>query len=87
MREVKEANEKLGRYWFSEETMKYWGTHIHTDILYGKYFVTSEWNFERTKRLFSIREVRESGAISTLEFQSFNSCDSAERYLDRHVKK
>ena len=86
MSEVKEANRKIGHVWFDLETMKYfWNTHIHTDLIDGKYFITSEDSYDRKSRLFSIRQVSEHGAISTLVFQQFENLSQAEKYLNEIV--
>ena len=80
--EVKAANEKIGHCWFSDETIRHWNTSIHTDILYGRYFITSEDNYHRTQKLFSIREVGDRGQVSTLEFQQWQTLRGAREYPD-----
>lgn len=44
-----------GGYFFSKETMKFWGSKIVSDLLHNDCFITIEDNFDRTDKLFTIR--------------------------------
>lgn len=64
--EIKAKNKEAGNYWFSEDTMRFFGTKIETGVIYDRYFITSEDNFNRTERFFKVRKADDSGKIDTL---------------------
>ena len=53
--EIKRAHEANGGYFFREDTMKYWGTKLHGYTTRYNLFITSDDNFNGTKKLFSVR--------------------------------
>lgn len=70
MRAVRAANAAHGHFFFSRDTMSYFGSRVETGLLStptGQYFVTSEDNFDRTTRQYSLRQVHPSGDITTIE--------------------
>lgn len=72
---VKKANKEIGNCFFSPETMAFFDSRIETEMFYGRFFVTSEkYNYE-TPRLFTIREVKENGAVNTVgrNFQEYTT--------------
>lgn len=72
IKEVKQANKEIGRHFFSRDTMNFFGSKIESELIGGKFFVTSEDNFNRTQRLFTIRVVNDQGEVDTFgEFQEF----------------
>lgn len=95
MNAVKAAFSAAGSFWFTPSAMKFFNSKIETDIIAGKYFITSE----RMKvsadypKLFSIRKVvrSEDGTldIETIgEFQEFKTRALARgalvEYLETH---
>jgi hypothetical protein len=44
--DVRFHNDRNGFYWFSQETMKFFGSKIESSLLKGGYFITSEKNFD-----------------------------------------
>jgi len=70
---VKKANEKIGNSFFSPETMEFFDSRIETEMLYGRFFITSEQYSAETPRLFTVREVKENGAVNTVgrNFQEY----------------
>ena len=83
--EVQAANEKYGRFFFSEATMNFFNSRLETDLLVGGYFVTSEQFDDESPRLFTIRRVKNvSGHIETIgSFQEYKTKDEAKKALHR----
>ncbi len=73
--EVKDLNQKSGHYFFSKDTMKFFESKIETDLIGGRYFVTSESSsFDDRDRKFTIREALPNGDIKTVgEFGGYKS--------------
>lgn len=70
MDDVKAANHTIGHHWFSADTMRFFKTKIVTELIKGKYFVTSEVDPQGTKA-FSVRIAKPDGQIGTIgEFHS-----------------
>jgi hypothetical protein len=69
---ISEIRRRHAGHWFSESTMRFFGTRIESGVIGGRYFVTSEDNFDRTERLFTVRRADDSGDIETVgEFQDY----------------
>ncbi len=69
MADLKRANKAAGRYWFSRDTMKFFGTKIHGSIFAGRYFITSEYGSKigkRGDRWFTIRRADDDASINTV---------------------
>ena len=72
MHGIREANRDAGHHWFDEDTLRFFGSKISESSFDGRYFVTSESNFDRSARLYSIREAMSDGQVATVgEFQEF----------------
>jgi hypothetical protein len=72
--ELKALNKANGGCWFEPAEMRFFGTRIESEIIRGKYFVTSEQREHDTPRKFSIRSFDDKGDIDTIgKFHSFNS--------------
>lgn len=63
--ELKKLNADNGGCWFEESTMRFFGTKIETDIINGKYFVSSEQP-PHAPRNYSVRTFNEEGDIDTV---------------------
>ncbi len=75
---VKLANQRSGGTWFSRDNMRYWGTRVGNAVYGGRYFVTSDETFDRT-RAYSIRELMDDGSIDTVAFQVYRDRKAAHR--------
>lgn len=85
--ELKDANRRNGNHWFSTETMRYFGTKIHGKLIDGRYFITSEFSFDKTQRLYTIRAAREDASIETIgEFQAYSTLKQARAALANILK-
>lgn len=75
--ELKALNAKNGGCWFDRASTRFFGTVIHTGILPGSMFITSEQP-PHGPRKFSVRTFSETGHIGTLgEFCGYESLASA----------
>jgi hypothetical protein len=84
--DVRFHNDRNGFCWFSQETMKFFGSKIESSLLKGGYFITSEKNFDGTKRLYSIRKVNEDFSIDTIgSFQQFTTKNLAKKYIKENT--
>lgn len=77
--ELRAANKRKGGFFFSRDTMRFFGSKIESGLYAGKYFITSEWsNFTRTERKYSVREVTGDAGIMTVGgYGSFRTKDAA----------
>lgn len=86
--QFKALNKKKGLIWFNPDTMEFWETKLETDIIAGKYFITSEKDFTGLKRLFTVRECNwETGNVNTVgEFQAHLDTYKAKQWLIQYCK-
>lgn len=79
MEDVKRNNKEAGRHWFSPDTMRFFLSKIESELIGGKYFVTSEWDGTTNPRLYSVRKYHpDSHIIDTVgEFQGFKTRQDA----------
>lgn len=56
MKSVIKYCKEVGNHFFDKETMKFWGSKVESDLLPNGTFVISEYNFDRTKRLYTVRK-------------------------------
>lgn len=76
--EVKAQNKANGQFFFSRDTMRFFKSRIHGGLRQGKYFITSENNYNASQRLYTIRLVKENFSIDTVgTFQTYHSLDEA----------
>lgn len=79
MADVKRNNKALGGFWFSPDTMRFFQSKVESELINGKYFVTSEKDGERHPRLYSIRKYNPgTSRIDTVGgFQTFKTLQDA----------
>jgi hypothetical protein len=79
--EVKAANKNKGQHFFSKDTLAFFGSKVYPELytVAGRqFFITSEDNFNRTKKGYTIREVMPDGDIETLgEFLEYETKEQA----------
>ena len=66
MGEVREANRAIGHHFFDGKTLGFFGSRIGRTLYGGRYFVTSEDNWDKTARGWTVREVDWDGRIGTV---------------------
>jgi hypothetical protein len=67
--EIVTANKEAGQYFFSPDTMAFWGSKVETDVIEGCYFVTSEDNYDRSEKVFKVRKALPDGRVNTVEYK------------------
>ena len=87
MIDIKLLNQSIGHHFFSRSSMRFFNSKIESDLLYDKYFITSE-RFDATRpKMYTIRRVADSGDIFKLgEFQQFASKKRAIDFLNEYLK-
>lgn len=69
--ELKALNEQNGGTWFDRSNVRFFGTKIESEIIRGKYFITSEQQDDDKPRRFTVRSFNDEGKINTIgEFHS-----------------
>lgn len=87
MKEVEEKNKSMGNYWFSDGAIDFFKSKIETELIDGRYFISSEKQ-RRQERKYTIREVSKEGRIKTVgEYRQFNTKEEAKEELDRIIKE
>lgn len=70
---VKRANQAAEQFWFTPETLRFFNSRMETDLIGGRWFVTSETPGDEPRR-FTVREALPSGHIATVgEFRQYAS--------------
>lgn len=82
IKKVIRHSQMVGNHFFDKETMRFWVSEIESDLFQNNTFVTSEDNFDRSKRLYTVRKYNpETGDISTIgKFQQFETIDEAIKF-------
>jgi hypothetical protein len=91
MADVRDANRANGNFFFSRDTMRFFASKIESGLYGGRYFITSEKNFDGSQRFYTIREAKPDGDISTVgEFRAYRNIEGARsrcRELVREAKE
>lgn len=81
--EVKRANEDMGGNWFRPDTMRFWRTRVGEALYGGRYFVTSDRQWDNS-RAYTIREALPDGGIRTVgELGDYTSRSGAHGAAER----
>lgn len=79
--EVKKANKAKGQHFFDKDTLAFFGSNVYNGLytVAGRqFFITSENNFNRTKKGYTIREAMPDGDIETVgEFLGYETKEQA----------
>ena len=75
MADVKQANKDAGYYFFSRDTMRFFGTRIVSTLYKNNTFITSDYTgFERNNRAYSVRVFHpETRIVNTAKFSDGQS--------------
>lgn len=71
--EVKAITQSNGYHFFDKNTMNYWGTRIETSVFANGCYVTSEDDFSKTKRLYTVRRFNGKSIDTIGEFQQYRT--------------
>lgn len=79
LRLMLEDSRARGDYFFSKETMEFWGSAVVGGLFENNTFVTSEDNFNRTQKLYTARHYNwDTHSVETIgEFQQFKTWTEA----------
>lgn len=84
MDDVRAANRAIKQQWFSGGAMKFFNSRVETELIRGRYFITSEMMYNDTDKKFSIRAVKPNGEIEDIsEFQEYATLEEATEDLAR----
>jgi hypothetical protein len=79
--EVKKANKAKGQHFFDKDTLAFFGSNVYNGLYTvndRQFFITSEDNFNRTEKGFTIREAMPDGDIETVgEFLQYETKEQA----------
>lgn len=80
--EIKTVSLLSGHHWFSPSTMRFFGSKVYGDLVHGCYFISSEDNYDKTGRQFTLREALPDATINTVgEFGGFATLAQARKAL------
>lgn len=86
--DAKKLNKENGNFFFDAGAMRFFNSRIETDIIRGKFFVTSEQFIDReykAPRKYTVREIDwSSGEVDTATgctFQEFCDLDDARDWI------
>lgn len=78
MAEVKAANKAIGNHWFDADTMRFFDSRIESELINGRYFVSSEQFQDEYPRFYNVRSVEDDGKINTVrDFEQFTDKQTA----------
>ena len=85
MSEVIKANKDAGKHFFDEDSMKFFGSRIESDLFPNDMFITSENNFDGSKRFYTIRKFnRETCGIDDVSaFLAYKTKQSAIKAIEQ----
>jgi len=73
IQEIKEANENAGQDFFKEGVMRLFIREIESEVLKGKFFVTSERYDTFAPKQYTVRQVSDNGHVTNVsKFQEFD---------------
>lgn len=64
--QIQQVNEAQGQFWFSPDTMRFFKSRIESEVIDGRYFVSSEQEGPDAPRLFTVRSAEDDGEIMTV---------------------
>jgi hypothetical protein len=86
IKHIKHLNQKAGLHFFSADTMRFFDSRIESEIIEDCFLITSEKNFDGSRRLFTVREIDwDTGVVETAKHSSFNqfkSLNAAKKWIE-----
>lgn len=88
--DVKRICKEEGNHFFDKETIDFWASRVESKLYQNGCFVTSEDNFDRTKRLYTVRrfdpECESYGdlILTASAFQQFESLEEAKKFAESY---
>ncbi len=79
---VVKANDEAGGHWFEADTMEFFKARLETDLIGGRYFITSERG-PYGPRAFSVRMADKKAHIQTVgDFMAYKTLKDAKAALE-----
>ncbi len=79
---VMRANDEVGHHWFDDDTIQFFKTKLETNLIDGRYFITSERG-PYGPRAFSVRMADEDAHIQTVgDFMAYETLEDAKTALE-----
>jgi hypothetical protein len=81
--QVRAANEAAGQHWFSPDTMRFFGSRIASEVIRGRFFISTEQGPRDSTPRATIRMAEDDGTIETVgEFVAHETPEEARAALD-----
>lgn len=79
IQEAKKVSKANGGHFFDLQAMRFFNSKIESELIEGRYFITSERYSTENPKLYTIRQISETGQIldDLGEFQEFDTLHSA----------
>ena len=82
---IRAANNRIGRHWFSKDTMRFFKTKVYSTIYGGRYFITSDeelqavpgYQHAQKVRVYKVREAEDNGEVNTASTLTFRTLSEA----------
>ena len=91
--EMKAINKAKGYHFFDSDTMRFWGSKVHTAPNKYRLFIESHDNFDRSAKMYSVRFFNVCGSVETIEpkaiadtYEDFSSLDEARAFMRKLTK-
>lgn len=91
--EMKAINKAKGYHFFDKDSMRFWGSKVYTAPNKYRLFIESHDNFDRTKKLYTVRFFNVCGSIEIIEpaniaetYEHFESLENAKDFLKKLTK-
>jgi hypothetical protein len=87
--QIKEASKKGDHVFFDPKDMKFWGSRISENVYGGCVFVTSEHNYNRTRRHYYVRAMQRTGYVLKISegFDTLQQAKTAAKYVGENIWK
>lgn len=81
--EVKARNAANGYNWFSRDTMRHWKSRVESNLIAGRFFISSEDDFGdmfggQKHRIYQVRYANDDGTIATVRSHMRDKDDARE---------
>lgn len=85
LKEAIEIYRETGNHFFDKETMEFFGSRIESELYENRCFITSEDNFDRSKRYYNVRQFSEDfkNVESLGDFNVMKTKAEAEDFINK----
>lgn len=87
MKEAKAISKANGGHFFDPQAMRFFNSKIESELIEGRYFITSERYSTDEPKLYTIRQISDTGQIldDIGSFQEHHTLESALVALGKHT--